>query len=137
MELASDQLDMFILGNLNAHTKDSNRKQCRSNYYFIGHQVCRKTFMFLHGISIKRLQNLKSHLQSNENTRRAPHNRTTHASLKHVVTFIENHAEREGISLPGRVPGHESFRIKLLPNSTSQAELWRSYKDAAVMEATK
>ena len=139
MELASDQLDLFILGNLNAHTKDSNRKRCRSNYYFKGHQVCRKTFMFLHGISKKRLQNLKSHLQSygftsrvHGNTRRAPHNRTTLASLKHVVTFIENYAEREGISLPGRVPGYKSFQIKLLPTSTTKAELWRAYKDAAV-----
>ena len=53
MELASDLLDMFVLGNLNAHTKDSNGKRCRSNYYFKGRQVCRKTFMFLHGISKK------------------------------------------------------------------------------------
>lgn len=116
VELASDQLDMFILDNLNTHTKDSNRKRCRSKYYFKGHQVCRKTFMFLHGISKKRLQNLKSHLQINGftshvhgNTRHASHNRTTHASLKHVVTFIENYAEHEGMSLLGRVPGYKSF----------------------------
>ena len=68
------------------------------------------------------------------NTRRTPHNRTTHASLTHVVTFIENYAEREGLSLPGRVPGYKSFRIKLLPTSTNKAELWRRYKDAAEEE---
>ena len=56
--------------------------------------------MFLHGISKKRLQNVKSHLQSNGfssrvhgNMRLAQHNRTTRASLKHVVTFIENYAD--------------------------------------------
>lgn len=85
----------------------------------------------------KKLQNLKSHLENNgitsrvhENTRRTPHNRTNHASLRHVVTFID-YAEREGLSLPGRIPGYKSFRIKLLPTSTSKAELWKCYKDAA------
>ena len=141
MELTSDELDMFLLGSLNAQTKDCKRKRCRSDYFFKGHQVCRKTFMFLHSISKKRLQNLKSHLENNGitsrvhgNTRRTPHNRTTHASLRHVVTFIENYAEREGLSLPGRVPGYKSFRLKLLPTSTNKAELWRRYKDAAEEE---
>ena len=50
------------------------------------------------------------------------------ASVKY---FIDNYAQREGLSLPGRVPGDKSFRIKLLPTSTTRAELWRSYKHAA------
>ena len=33
--------------------------------------------------------------------------------------------------MPGRVPGYKSFQIKLLPTSTTKAELWRSYKHAA------
>ena len=42
-----------------------------------------------------------------------------------------NYSQREGLSLPGRVPGYKSFRIKLLPTSTTKAELQRSYKEAA------
>ena len=42
-----------------------------------------------------------------------------------------NYSQREGLSLPGRVPGCKSFRIKLLPTSTTKAELRRSYKEAA------
>ena len=43
MELTSNQLDMFILGNIASQTKDSNKKRCWSNYFFRGHQICRKT----------------------------------------------------------------------------------------------
>ena len=139
LELTSDQLDMLILGRLDGHTKERvGMKRYRSYYFVRGHQVCRKTFLFLHCISKKRLLNLKSHLRSNGlaprvhgNQKGTPHNRTPHSSLQNVVSFIDNYAQREGLSLPGRVPGYKSFRIKLLPTSTTKAELWRSYKHAA------
>lgn len=139
LELTSDQLDMLILGRLDGHTKERvGMKRYRSYYFVRGHQVCRKTFLFLHGISKKRLLNLKSHLRSNGlapcvhgNQKGTPHNRTPNSSLQNVVSFIDNYAQREGLSLPGRVPGYKSFRIKLLPTSTTKAELWRSYKHAA------
>ena len=76
-------------------------------------------------------------------TKSLPHNRTLHSSLQHVVSFIENYSQREGLTLPGRVMGYKSFRIKLLPISTTKAELWRSPKEAAgaggytVLEYTK
>ena len=139
LELTSDQLDMLILGRLDGHTKERVRmKRFRSHYFVRGHQVCRKTFLFLHCISKKRLLNLKSHLRSNGlaprvhgNQKCTPHNRTPHSSLQNVVSFIENYAQRESLSLPGRVPGYKSFPIKLLPTSTTKADLWRSYKHAA------
>ncbi len=139
-ELTSDQLDMLILGRLDGQTKDTaaSRKRCRCQCFVKGHQVCRKTFLFLHGISKKRLSSLKSHLRSNGltprvhgNKKRTPHNRTTLASLQQVVTFIKNYAEQEGLSLPGRVPGYKNLKVTLLPTSTTKAEVWRSYKDAA------
>ena len=139
LELMSDQLDMLILGRLDGHTKERvGMKRYRSYYFIRGHQVCRKTFLFLHCISKKRLLNLKSHLRSNGlaprvhgNQKGTPHNRTPHSSLQNVVSFIDNYAQREGLSLPGRIPGYKSFRIKLLPTSTTKAELWRSHKHAA------
>ena len=139
LELTSDELDMLILGRLDGHTKQRvGMKRFRSYYFVRGHQVCRKTFLFLHCISKKRLLNLKSHLRRNGlvprvhgNQKGTPHNRTPHSALHNVVSFIDNYAQREGLSLPGRVPGYKSFRIKLLPTSTTKAELWRSYKHAA------
>ncbi len=139
LELTSDQLDMLILGRIDGHTKEKvGMKRVRSHYFARGHQLCRKTFLFLHGISKARLSSLKSHLKNNGltprvhgNTKCTPHNRTPFTSLKHVVTFIENYANQEGLSLPGRVPGYKNLRIKLLPTSTTKAELWRSYKEAA------
>ena len=139
LELTADQLDMLILGRLDGHTKERvGMKRSGSNYFLRGHQVCRKTFLFVHCISKKRLFNLKCHLRNNGlvprvhgNQKSSPHNRTPHSSLQHVVSFIENYSQREGLSLPGRVPGYKSFRIKLLPTSTTKAELWRSYKEAA------
>ena len=121
LELTSDQLDMLILGRLDGHTKERvGMKRYRSYYFIRGHQVCRKTFLFLHCISKKGLLNLKSHLRSNGlaprvhgNQKGTPHNRTPHSSP---------YAQREGLSLPGRVPGYKSFRIKLLPTSTTKAE---------------
>ena len=67
-------------------------------------------------------------------TKSLPHNRTLHSSLQHVVSFIENYSQREGLTLPGRVMGYKSFRIKLLPISTTKAELWRSPKEATGVE---
>ena len=139
LELTSEELDLVILGNLAAQTRtDQTKKQKRLNYYVRGNEVCRKTFLFLNGISKKRLSNLKTQLRVNGitprihgNTKSKPHNRIPHTSLERVVTFIENYTEREGLSLPGRVPGYKSFRIKLLPTSTSKAELWRCYTEAA------
>lgn len=51
--------------------------------------------------------------------------------MQHVVSFIENYAGQEGLSLPGRVPGYKTIhRVKLLPTATTKEELWRCYKHA-------
>ena len=63
LELTADQLDMLILGRLDGHTKERvGMKRSGSNYFLRGHQVCRKTFLFVHCISKKRLFNLKCYL---------------------------------------------------------------------------
>ena len=140
LELTSDQLDLLIIGRLDGHTKERHgMKQSRSQFFVRGHQVCRTMFLFLHCISKKRLENLKAHLRSNGlsprvhgNEKGTPHNRTPYVSLQHVVSFTENYAERDGLSLPGRVPGYKTFRrVKLLSTATTKAELWRCYKHAA------
>ena len=64
----------------------------------------------------KGLENLKAHVRSNGlrprvrgNEKGIPHNGTPYVSLQHVVSFIENYAGREGLSLPGRVPGYKTI----------------------------
>lgn len=55
LELTADQLDMLILGRPDGHTKErADMKRSCSHYLLRGHQVCRKTFLFLHCISKKR-----------------------------------------------------------------------------------
>lgn len=87
----------------------------------------------------KGLENLKAHVRSNGlrprvhgNEKGIPHNGTPYVSLQHVVSFIENYAGREGLSLPGRVPGYKTIhRVKLLHTTTTKEDLWRCYKHAA------
>ena len=95
---------MLILCTLDGHTKERvGMKQCRFDYFFRGHQVCRNTFLFLHCISKKRLLNLKSHLRSHglappvhEDRKSTLHNRTPHSSLQNAVSFIDSYTQREG-----------------------------------------
>ena len=55
LELMADQLDMLILSRPDGHTKErADMKRSCSHYLLRGHQVSRKTFLFLHCISKKR-----------------------------------------------------------------------------------
>lgn len=91
-------------------------------------QVCRKTFLFIHGFGRLRLDNIRNsyriegvtphtylcscnhlHLSINRthgNKGRLPVNTFTPAEEIHIVSFIQTHA----ILLPGRIPGWISFK---------------------------
>ena len=70
-QLTREQLDMVVMGQLRAlcqsdpltHTKNkarnSERKHTCTPYHFQGHHVCRDTFVFLHTMSIARLNAIK------------------------------------------------------------------------------
>ena len=75
-ELTRTELDMALLGELNAfmfsseqtarattqrHPSDG-RQRAYALFWHSGLRVCRKTFLFLHTVSEKRLKNLKSSL---------------------------------------------------------------------------
>ena len=49
--------------------------------------------------------------------------------LMRTVHFIANYAERNGMVIPGRVPGFKSSdpRIRLLPSSENKTSIWRTY----------
>ena len=87
---------MALLGELSAFTfsgvnavryPSQSRQHTYTVFWHCGQRVCRKTFLFLHTISEKRLKNLKSSLTRNGlsprthgNTRRRP---TPSATLTH------------------------------------------------------
>ena len=148
--LSSSELDMFIMGQLIAFsntsitTNSSNRNvshERRNNYTSFQHHgkpICRNMFLFLHGISKKKLFNIKSSLSKNGiaprvhgNTKRLPANTMTLQSVEYVVRFLLSYTEQHGLLLLGRVPGYSRDDIKLLPSSISKRGIWNVYTEAA------
>ena len=147
-ELTKVELDMALLGQLSAFTFSSEQTVRSTTYrhpstgrqhsytYFMhqGMKVCRKTFLFLHVVSEKRLKNLKANLlksglspRVHGNTRSLPANTTPFAETQQVVNFIQTYAEAHAILLPGRIPGYKRSDLKLLPSSTTKHHVWLLY----------
>ena len=108
-ELTRAELDMALLGQLVAFTnsstltvhttKDRHRPETGQKLYRIfwhgGRRICKKTFLFLHTISEKRLRNLQQSLGENGlaprqhgNLRRVPSNTISFAKTQRVVEFL-------------------------------------------------
>ena len=95
-------------------------------------------FRMLHGIGEKRFKNLMKSLKEDGltprihgNTKRKPHHALSLSSVEHVVRFLLNYTEENGLLLPGRVPGYRRTDIKLLPSSLSKRRIWQVYHTAA------
>ena len=80
IEMSSNELDMLILANLDAHRhqkKTVPASNCKSShtdniskrgivdYYSSGNRVCKDTFLFIHAIGPKRYKNLVAHFDKN------------------------------------------------------------------------
>ena len=107
-------------------------------YFFRGVQVCRKTFLFVYGIGISRLENLKAHLRkhgvvvrTHASSSRLPKNVLEHEVIKRTATFIKNFATEHTVALPGRAPNFKDFRVQLLPSSESKSSVWRRFVKAS------
>lgn len=137
--LTRDELDLTLIGAIMStlihddyvrdgrHKNPKRRKQTTTSYMHHGHEICKKTFTFLHGIGKDRLRNVKDSYLTNGletrvhgNTKRLPHNHLTHAVITNVTAFLKNYAEENAILLPGRIPGNKRDDIKLLPSSRSK-----------------
>ena len=144
--LSKDELDMLILGQLAAlsHFELNPKyslltpKRVHTTYYHLRKQVCRTTFLFLHGIGRTRLENLMLHFQNHGlaprlhgNVKHLPHNALSFSSVETVVRFLVNFAATNAILLPGRIPGYRNTDVKLLPSSLSKRRIWRLYSDSA------
>ena len=129
------QLSAFTFSGVNAVRHPSqSRQHTYTVFWHCGQKVCRKTFVFIHTISEKRLKNLKSSLARNGlsprthgNTRRLPANTISYADTQRVVQFVTTYAEAHAILLPGRIPGYKRTDLQLLPSSTTKRSVWLLY----------
>ena len=108
-ELTRAELDMTLLGQLAAFTNCSaltahssrdwhpsvSRQRSYSLFWHGGRRVCKKTFLFLHTISDKRLRNLQRNMRENGlaprrhgNLRRLPSNAISYIDTQRVVEFL-------------------------------------------------
>lgn len=103
-----------------------------------GLQICRATFLMLHGVGKRRYANLKAHFRAkglsprtHGNRRRLPHNAFSPDTVNGVVRFIDNFAREHAITLPGRIPRFKRTDIKILPSSETKTSVFRLYEQSA------
>ena len=137
--LSKDELDLVLMGFVSSamldsevvkngrHQNPAKRRRLMMGYKHHGLDVCRKTFLFLHGIGKDRLQNIRDHYKEEglqariyKNTKRSPYHAMPFDTT-YVLTFLENYAEENAILLPGRIPAYKRDDIKLLPPNPSKA----------------
>ena len=130
-QLTREQLDMVVMGQLRTlcqsdpltqknKARNSERKRTCTPYHFQGHRVCRDTFVFLHTMSIARLNTIKQSWMENELCPRGqakvlPHNTTT------PFSFPAGYYKRDD--------------LQLLPSSTTKREVWQLYHCTASADA--
>ena len=143
-ELQKDELDLVILSHIDAHGYDQSKctephvhtERFVAHFYFHAQQICRTTFLFLHGISKHRYENLIKHYTSHGlavrqhgNLKRLPANTLPEAIVEYIVTFITNFASAHALPLPGRVPGHKD-KVMILPSDLPKAAVYARYQQA-------
>ena len=157
-ELTRAELDMTLLGQLAVFTNCSaltahssrdwhpsvSRQRSYSLFWDGGRRVCKKTFLFLHTISDKRLRNLQRNIRENGlaprrhgNLRRLPSNAISYIDTQRVVEFLHSYSEANAILLPGCIPGYKRTDIQLLPSSTTKRLVWQQYCAALVNSTHK
>ena len=100
--------------------------------------MCRKTFLFVHGIGEFRLKAIKSSFLAqgvvqrvHRHTGRVVPNAMVRQDVEEVVKFILQYAETNAILLPGRIPGYKRDNIQILPSSTTKQAVWQMYEEMA------
>ena len=128
-KLTHSELDMTILGQIAAccnsnswvssgmlstgrgRHKEADREKGYTAFTHQGKPVCQKTFLFLHGIGMKRLKNLAASFKCTRHQPRAhgntsilPYNALSFSSTQFFVRFMFNYAKQHALLFPGRVP---------------------------------
>ncbi len=146
-QLSHSELDLVVMGQLLAltqrdettqakHHSPKERKRSFTCFKHGGHDICIKTFCFLHTIGRSKFEAIKASFQSNGLCpRKRAYTKPRHAlrlsDIEYVVSFVRNYAEDNAILLPGRIPGYKRDDIVLLPSSTTKSAVWNLYHAAA------
>ena len=139
LELTSGELDLIILANIQAFSRNDcigtkRSRSSRCTYQFQSVVICKEMFIHLYGIGYSRLRRLKEHYEkygihprTHGNTKTLPSN-TLHQSItENVRSFLTNYAEENAFVLPGRIPGFKREDVQVLPSSETKASVWRVY----------
>ena len=152
-EIPPESLDLILLSHMQqtrltpkqakttqktaSHTKVSERKIASVQFSLFGLQVCKKTYLFAHGVGEKRYRNLCKHFDVNgvtprihKNTRKVPHNACSAEQEKQVVTFIQNFADCHAMPLPGRMPNMKDYSVMMLPSDVTKSGVWNQYVES-------
>ena len=102
LEMEKDCKDMLIMEQLQAcglsqglKTRLGDRKRHKVNYQYENADVCRDCYLYINGIGIKYLKNLKKHMKKSGvvprvhgNTNRKPKDAITFEDARRAVTFL-------------------------------------------------
>ena len=107
-----------------------------SEYYLHGMKICRKVFLFIHGMSRSRYQRLVNHYEDmglctriHGNIKRMPYNACSQEEIAGLISFVTNYARAHGMPLPGRIPGYRS-KVMLLHSDQSKSLVYSKYTNA-------
>lgn len=139
LELEHDELDLVILGQIQAFTKCESGKRnriARTSFYYHSRPICKDMFLSFYGLSYSRFRRLKEHYEchgvstrTHGNKSRLPANTSPQSAVQAVHAFLANYVEENAISLPGRIPGFKNEDIKLLSSSETKIGVWRVYSE--------
>jgi len=114
--------DNDILNSSKYRHLPKGREKCTTLFHHQGHRVCRKTFLFLHGIGEFRFKAVKGNYLAegmvprvHKHTGRVSHNALVLGDIQTIMQFIMQYAEANAILLHGRVPGYKKDVIQILP----------------------
>ena len=105
LELTSGELDLIILANIQAFTRNDyvgtkRNGTSRCTYQFQPVLICKEMFLHLYGISYSRLRRLKEHFETHGiyprthgNTKRLPSNTLPQSTTENVHNFLTNYVE--------------------------------------------
>ena len=114
----------------------TQRKRSFTSFKHGGHDICIKTYCFLHTIGRSKFEAIKASFESNGLCpRKRPYVKPRRAlrlsDIEYIVSFVRNYAEDNAILLPGRIPGYKRDHVVLLPSSTTKSAVWNLYHAAA------
>ena len=159
-EIPSESLDLILLSHMQqtrlnpehakttqktpSHTKVSDRKIASVRFYLFGVQVCKKTYLFAHGVGERRYRNLCKHFDAigvtsriHKNTKKIPYNACSAEEEKHVVTFIQNFADCHAMPLPGRMPNMKDYSVMMLPSDMTKSGIWKNYVESCAQSGIR